>query len=228
MTAFYPAFLDLRGRLCVVIGGGATAEAKAIGLLDAGARVVAISPEVTRRLKELEAQGRIEIRRRPYRQGDLEGAWLAIVAAEDRSLNRRVWEEAEARRVLLNATDDLPHCTFIAPAIHRQGDLTVAVSTGGKSPALAVRLRDRIAASLGPEYAALLELLGEFRGELARRLPDVPARTALWYRIVDSPALEFARRQDIEGARQWIARLVEEAADAAAQSETVAAPGGFE
>ncbi|OLC68673.1 MAG: uroporphyrinogen-III C-methyltransferase [Gemmatimonadetes bacterium 13_1_40CM_4_69_8] len=209
MTHFYPAFLDLRGRRAVVVGGGAIAEQKVVALLDAGARVSVISPSVSRRLDDLEAAGTVTIERRPYRPGDLAGAFLAIAATDDRGANRAVWAEAETRGVLLNAVDDLPHCSFIAPAIHRQGDVAVAVSTAGKSPALAVRLRERIGRLIGPEYATLLDLLGELRAELAQRVPDARVRTRLWYRIVDSDAIESVRRGDIAGARARIGRLVE-------------------
>ncbi|OLD00503.1 MAG: uroporphyrinogen-III C-methyltransferase [Gemmatimonadetes bacterium 13_1_40CM_3_70_8] len=219
MTQFYPAFLDLRGRRAVVIGGGAIAEQKVVGLLDAGARVTVISPGVSRRLEDLAAAGTVTIERRPYRPGDLAGAFLAIAATDDRAANRAVWVEAEARGVLLNAVDDLPHCSFIAPAIHRQGDVAVAVSTAGKSPALAVRLRERIGRLIGPEYATLLELLGELRAELARRVPDARIRTRLWYRIVDSDAIELVRRGDVAGARRRIGRLVEAAEEPATRGE---------
>jgi uroporphyrin-III C-methyltransferase len=121
-----------------------------------------------------------------------------------------VWAEAEREGVLLNAVDDLDHCSFIAPAIHREGDVTVAVSTSGKSPALAARLRQRVARLIGPAEARLCELLGEMRPELAARVTDPHARTALWYRIVDSDVIEFVRRGDMEGARERIEELIRE------------------
>ena len=142
---FYPVFFDLRGRRAVVIGGGAVAEQKVLGLLSAGAHVTVVSPETTPRLAELAAAGGIDLRRRPYRSGDLAGAWLAIAGTDDRAANAQVWAEAEREGVPLNAVDDLHHCSFIAPAIHREGDITVAVSNSGKSPALAARLRQRVA-----------------------------------------------------------------------------------
>src|SRR5207302_1232042 len=207
MTAFYPVFLDLRGRRAVVIGGDAVAEQKVRGLVAAGAPVTLVSPDVTPALTDLGRRGAIELRRRGYHDGDLAGAWLAI-AAVNRTVNAAVWAEAERLGVPLNAVDDLEHSSFIAPAIHREGDITVAVSTGGKSPALAVRLRQRIARLVGRAEARLCALLGELRPELAARVPDARGRTALWYRIVDSDVIDFVRRGDIDGARGRIAELV--------------------
>jgi uroporphyrin-III C-methyltransferase/precorrin-2 dehydrogenase/sirohydrochlorin ferrochelatase len=209
-VTFYPVFLDLRGRRAVVIGGGAVAEQKVLALLSAGAHVTVVSPETTPRLAELAAAGGIDLRRRRYRTGDLAGAWLAIAGTDDRAANAQVWAEAEREGVLLNAMDDLDHCSFIAPAIHREGDITVAVSTSGKSPALAARLRQRVARLVGPAEARLCGLLGELRPELAARIPDAHARTALWYRIVDSDVIEFVRRGDLEGAGERIDDLVDE------------------
>ncbi len=208
MTAFYPVFLDLHGRRAVVIGGGAVAEQKVHGLVGAGAHVTVVSTDVTPALGALARRNAIEHKRRPYRRGDLKGAWLAIAATDDRGTNGAVWAEAEQLGVPLNAVDDLEHCSFIAPAVHREGDITVAVSTAGKSPALAVRLRQRIARLVGRAEARLCELLGELRPGLAERVPDTPARTALWYRIVDSDVIDFVRRGDVEGARRRIDELV--------------------
>ena len=207
---FYPVFLDLRGRRAVVIGGGAVAEQKVLGLLSAGAHVTVVSPETTPRLAELAAAGGIDLRRRVYRTGDLAGAWVAIAGTDDRAANAQVWAEAEREGVLLNAVDDIDHCSFIAPAIHREGDITVAVSTSGKSPALAARLRQRVARLVGPAEARLCDLLGELRPGLAARVPDTRARTILWYRIVDSDVIEFVRRGDMDGARERIDELVSE------------------
>jgi len=209
-VTFYPVCLDLRGRRAVVIGGGAVAEQKVHGLLAAGAHVTVVSPEATPRLAELAAAGEIELRRRPYRSGDLAGAWLAIAGTDDRAANGRVWAEAQREGVLLNAVDDLGHCSFIAPAIHREGDITVAVSTAGKSPALAARLRQRVARLVGPVEARLCELLGQRRPELAARVPDPRARTALWYRIVDSDVIEFVRRGETDEAERRIEQMIDE------------------
>ncbi|MGQ0570698.1 MAG: precorrin-2 dehydrogenase/sirohydrochlorin ferrochelatase family protein [Armatimonadota bacterium] len=208
MTVFYPVFTNLEGKRSVVIGGGDVAERKVFGLLDSGAEVMVISPEVTEPLDALARQGRITIMRRPYRSGDLDGAFLAIAATNSLTTNAGVWREAEERRILINAVDDPAHCNFIAPAIVRQGDLTIAISTGGKSPALAARLRQRLQPLFGPEYAQFLDLLGEVRGELTRRVPDPEQRKAAWYRIVDSDALELIGRGDATGARRHIEEII--------------------
>ncbi|HUK20834.1 MAG TPA: siroheme synthase CysG [Gemmatimonadales bacterium] len=206
--SFYPVFLVLKGRRAVVVGGGAVAEQKVRGLLDAGARVTVVSPALTWKLEDLAAINAITLVGRPYTDGDLDGAFIAIAATDDRSVNEAVWAEAERRGVLLNAVDDVPHCSFIAPAIHRVGDITVAVSSGGKSPVLAVRLRDRIRSLIGPDQAQFLELLGELRPEVTARIADAKQRTRLWYRIVDSDAGEYVRRGDLAGARQRIESLI--------------------
>ena len=209
---FYPVFLNLRGRHCIVVGGGAIAEQKVVGLLEAGARATVVSPALTWKLEDLASTGAIEVRRRPYEHGDLAGAFIAIAATDDRSANAAVWDEAEERGILLNAVDDLPHCSFIAPAIHREGDIAVAISTGGKSPAFAVRLRERIAALIGREEGEFLNLLGELRPQVAARVPDFKLRTRLWYQIVDSDAIEYVRRGDATGARRRIDELIEQTA----------------
>lgn len=206
---YYPLMLDLRGRRCVVIGGGLLAEGKVAQLLEAGAEVVVVSPEVTERIRRWAEEGRLTWVERPYRWGDLEGAWLGVAALGDPAANAAVWEEAEARQVWLNAVDDPPHCSAIAPAVHRDGDLVMAISTSGRAPALAVRLRDRFASQLGPEYGAFLELAGEVREEIARRVPSLAERAALWYRIVDSEILDLLRRGDQDLARQRLWELVE-------------------
>ncbi|HEV2439991.1 MAG TPA: bifunctional precorrin-2 dehydrogenase/sirohydrochlorin ferrochelatase [bacterium] len=210
MAAYYPAFLDLRDRPCTVIGGGALAAEKVRGLLEAGARVTVIAPVVADSLAALAEERRIVLHARPYRPGDLRGAFLAIAAGADPDTRAAIWREAGVERVVLNSVDDAAHCHFIAPAIHRRGDLVVAVSTAGKSPALAVRIRDRIADRIGPEYGALLELLGELRSEIASREPDFARRTALWYRLVDLDLDADLRRGDVEGARRRARALLDE------------------
>jgi siroheme synthase-like protein len=205
---YYPIFLNLQDRRCVVIGGGHIAAEKVHGLLATGARVLVIAPEMSARILQWVAEGAITCLARRYRPGDLEGAFLAISATDDRAINAQVWEEAQTRNIPVNVVDDTPHCNFIAPSIARRGDLTVAISTGGKAPALAVRLREKIEAMLGDEHARFLELAGSLREPLARRYPDFATRKALWYQLVDSEVLALLRDRDEAAARQRIYEIM--------------------
>jgi siroheme synthase-like protein len=190
----YPVSLDLKDRRCVVIGGCSLAEEKARGLLAAGARVTVISPDLTPGLAELAMAGRLDVTARRYRWGDLRKAFLAVVVGSDMRLVEAVWRETRERNVLVNTVDDVAHCDFIAPAVVRRGDLAVAISTDGKAPALAVRLRQRLESELGEEHARFLELAGSVRAPLARLLPDLAKRRDLWYRLLDSDILHLLRR----------------------------------
>ncbi len=203
-SPYYPVFLDLKGRLCVVVGGGPIAEGKVQGLLESGARVLVVAPDLTPALAELDRKGRFERRDRTYRLGDLKGAFLAIAATNDRRVHQRVAQEAKRRNVLLNVVDDVPLCQFIAPSIARRGDLTVAVSTGGAAPVLAVRLRQQIEKLLRPEHARFLEIAATLRQPLASRFPDFAERRDLWYRLIDSDVLERLGKGDEEGAWRTI------------------------
>ena len=161
MNTYYPVYIQLREQPCVVIGGGKIAEGKVEGLLAAaGAKVTVISPDLTSHLHELVEQNQITYIARTYQPGDLTGAFMVICATDQAEINHQVWQEASANRQLVNVVDDTPRCNFIAPAILRKGDLTIAISTSGKAPALAVRLKERLQSELGPEYERFLELAG--------------------------------------------------------------------
>jgi siroheme synthase-like protein len=194
--AHYPVYLDLKDRLCVVIGGCSLAEEKARGLLSAGARIVVVSPDLTPGLAELAVEGRIDVIGRRYRWGDLRKAFLVVVVERELGVVEAVWKETRGRNVLVNTVDDMPHCDFIAPAVLRRGDLSIAISTGGKAPSLAVRLRQRLEEEIGEEHGRFLELAGAFRAGVARRWPDFETRRALWYRLIDSGVLHLLRRDE--------------------------------
>ena len=156
-------FLNLRDRPVVVVGGGEVAERRIEAVAEAGARVTVVSPEITARIGQWVAAGRVRLERRRYRVGDLRGARLAYVATGDADANRAAREEADAEGVLLNVADEPALCDFLTPASVRRGDLTVGISTSGASPALAARLRERLERDLGPEYAALVQQLRDLR-----------------------------------------------------------------
>lgn len=171
---FYPVFLDLTGRACVVVGGGIVAERRVEALLAAGAEVTVVSPEVTPALAGLGAAGRVRHVARPYRPDDLAGAELAFTAVDDPAVSAAVALEARERAVWLNAADDPAHCDFILPGLVRRGVLTVAVGSGAASPALTRALREHLDSALGPEWEALGELAAAARRELraAGRVTD--------------------------------------------------------
>jgi precorrin-2 dehydrogenase/sirohydrochlorin ferrochelatase len=168
MAPYYPAFLDVKNRPCVIIGGGQVAEGKIALLLECGARIKMISPEVTEAVKRMADAGTLLWEKREYREGDLEGAFLAIAATDDNSVNREIAREAGKRNVLLNVVDVTPLCTFIAPSVVKRGDVTVAISTGGLSPALARKLREELQVSPALDYADLASMISEVRLELRK------------------------------------------------------------
>ncbi|MEM7351060.1 MAG: bifunctional precorrin-2 dehydrogenase/sirohydrochlorin ferrochelatase [Acidobacteriota bacterium] len=208
MSSFYPVYLDLRGRLCVVIGGGAVAEEKVEGLLAAGARVRLIAPQPNEALQRLADRGAIDWRARPYREGDLAGAFLALAERLGAPTHRALRDEAEHRNVPLNVQDEIDYCSFYAAALFRRGDLTLAISTAGKAPALAARLRQRFENMFGEHYAHFLDLAGRLRQPLKERFPDFATRRDLWYRLVDSDVLELLEQGDEAGAIERMAGIM--------------------
>jgi precorrin-2 dehydrogenase/sirohydrochlorin ferrochelatase len=182
VTRYYMACLDLRGRRCVVVGGGSVGLEKARGLLECGARVVVVAPDVR---AELRAEP-VSVRQRRYRARDLDGAFLVVAATADAAVNRRVHADAEARGMLCNVADVPELCNFILPSVYRQDPIAVAVSTGGASPALAKRIRDDVASRVGPEHAALAERLRALRPWAKRRFATYGERRDFFERLVQS------------------------------------------
>jgi siroheme synthase-like protein len=208
MNTYYPIYVQLRDQPCVVVGGGKIAEGKVDGLLAAEARVTVIAPELTSTLQKFAREKRIQHFARTYQAGDLTGAFMVICATDQPAVNHQVWEDANANHQLVNVVDDTPHCNFIAPSILRKGDLTIAISTSGKAPALAVRLKEQLQEEIGPQYARFLELAGELREPLSQHVPDFETRKALWYELVDSEILDVLARGDETQAREIISRVV--------------------
>jgi precorrin-2 dehydrogenase len=169
---YYMACLDLEGRSVLVVGGGTVALEKVRGLLDCGARVTVVAPEAHPELLELS----LEWLERAYRSSDLRGRFLVVAATSSTPLNRRVYTDAEARNVFCNVVDVPELCSLILPAVHREGPIAVAVSTGGASPALAQRIRDDVAGLVGPRHADLAEELRALRPWAKENLPTYDAR----------------------------------------------------
>jgi precorrin-2 dehydrogenase/sirohydrochlorin ferrochelatase len=163
LTKYYPVFLKLEGKLCVVIGGGRVAERKVLSLLEASARVRLISPEATEKLKDLAQKGLIQWEKRGYQWGDLEGAFLVIAATNNPQVQEEVFQEAETKNLPCNVVDKPEFCNFIVPATVKREELVIAISTGGASPAVARRLREKLEETFGKEYALYLRLMRRVR-----------------------------------------------------------------
>jgi precorrin-2 dehydrogenase/sirohydrochlorin ferrochelatase len=189
MAFGYPITLEVEGRTAVVIGRTAVAQGKADGLAEAGARVTVISPGPRQALERLEAHERVTILRRDYQQGDLEGAFVCVASSDDPQVRAAIHAEGRWRKVLVNVMDDVPHCDFAAPALVRRGDLAIAISTGGRSPALARRLREQLSGQFDERWGELLALLGEVRAETLPALPIYGERARRWQEALDVEVL---------------------------------------
>ena len=192
---YYPVFLDIAGKPVIVIGGGNIAHQKVVGLLKASAELTVVSPDLNQEMASLAAGGRFRHVERDYEPGDLEGYLLAFVATDDRSVNATVAAEGKERRVWVNAVDDPPYCDFIMPGIAQQGNLIVAVSTSGTSPAMARKMREEIETFLTEDYALMLELAAEVRAELREK--GMLIDSEVWNKALDSDV----RRLLAEGKR---------------------------
>ncbi len=201
---YYPIFIELQGRRCLVIGGGREAQRKVEGLLAAGGNVTVISPKLTRDLQDLLAGGKIDLLQREYREGDVEGYQVVMVATDDGAVNVQVAAEGKRRRVWVNAADDPKNCDFILPAVVRRGKIVVAASTSGTSPALARRLREELEAYMTDDMPALADLLAEVREELRSR--GIAPDAEVWQEAIDEELrVLLAQRKH----RQAKARLLE-------------------
>jgi precorrin-2 dehydrogenase/sirohydrochlorin ferrochelatase len=173
--AYYPVFLNLAGRRCAVIGGGSVGQRKVEGLVESGANVTVISPRLTERLDAFVKQGTVQHVSREYQTGDLAGFDLAFAATDDGALNMRVFEDARENGIWINAADDPSRCDFILPAVIRRGELMVAVSTGGASPALTRAIREDLEKYFPQDFKELVEVASEVRRELRRQSVEVSA-----------------------------------------------------
>jgi precorrin-2 dehydrogenase/sirohydrochlorin ferrochelatase len=197
MTMSYPVNLIVEGRSCLVVGGGGIAARKVAGLVSCGARVHVVAPEVG---DEVKAQPGVTWEERPYRSGDLEGHRLVVAATDDRSVNEAVYQDAEAAGIWVNGADDPEHCSFTLPSVIRRGSLLITVSTGGRSPALARWLRQRLEEEIGPEYEVLLDLLAEERETI--KASGRSTEGLDWQRALDSDMLRLIRSGDVMHARE--------------------------
>jgi precorrin-2 dehydrogenase/sirohydrochlorin ferrochelatase len=193
----FPIYLRrLDERKTILIGGNREAEGKAAQLLERNANLTVISPSLTNQLQQWANENCFTWIARTYRKGDLEGAFMTIVADYEGDVNEQVYEEAKERDILVNVMDDIPHANFAFGSIIKQGPLTISISTSGAAPALAVRLRQRFEQEFGPEYGEFLEFMQKLRKPMADHHPDFETRRKLWYELIDSEVLHLFRENE--------------------------------
>jgi len=188
---YFPIILNLADRPVVVIGGGDVAEGKVRSLMECGAHVHMVSPIVTPGLRALSETGAISLREGRYESSDLADAFLVIAATGDSSVQERIWNDARARRVLINTVDEPQRCDFIMPSVIRRNDLIVAVSTSGRSPAFAAWLRRRIAEFVTADFGRVVSVLGYIRGYVRRRCKAASDRKRAYERIIESGIVDW-------------------------------------
>lgn len=210
MPDYYPVYLNLAGKRCVIIGGGTIAQGKIGGLLQAGCQITVVSPDATPGIRQAAQRGDIVWLQRTYRAGDLEGSFIGVAATNVWHVNREIYEEAERLGVLLNVVDDPDLCSFIAPSIVKREPVTMAISTGGASPALARKLRETLANAEALEWADLADVLAQARRIVKeRRIAIDPER---WQCCITRELLELAQEgRGEEALKALLAQLLDPA-----------------
>jgi precorrin-2 dehydrogenase/sirohydrochlorin ferrochelatase len=201
---YYPVNLDIRGRRCLVVGGGRVGARKADTLVQCGAAVTVVSPDVSPAVMQLAAKNVIALKQRPYRSSDVEGMFLVIGATDDEVLNRQINADAERRHLLCNIADRPEICNFILPAIVRRGDFVMAISTAGKSPAFAKHIRKRLETQFGPEYGVVLDLMGAIRSRLLADAHEPEVHKPLFERLIDGDLLALVKDHQIDRIDQLL------------------------
>lgn len=196
---YYPVHLDIRNRNCLVVGGGSVGTRKVLTLLDCGADVTVISPVVTRRLRNYAASGLIKLKERSYQSGDLAGIFLVIGATDDERLNRQISRDADHVNALCNIADRPEVCNFILPSIVRRDDLVLTISTSGKSPALAKKLRKTLEKQFGEEYGVFLKLMGAIRKKLLSQSHEPEEHKHLFEQLIAANLIEMIRERKTDG-----------------------------
>ncbi len=195
---YYPVNLDVQDRDCLVVGGGSVGERKVKTLLECGARLTVVTSLATERLQALASEGRVDLKSRDYEPSDLKGKFLVIGATDSKEVNEKISKDAAKRGLLCNIADRPAACSFVLPAIVRQGDLLIAISTSNKSPAVARRIRQTLKKEFGPEYAVLLNLMGAVRQKLLAEAKSPEARKRMFERLLDEGLLEMIRDDRIK------------------------------
>jgi len=195
---YYPIHLDIQNRNCLVVGGGAVATRKVVKLLECGAKVTVVSPEMSDKILDLGESEHLKIKQRPYQAGDLAGMFLVIGATDDEILNRQISKDAEVRNTLCNIADRPEVCNFILPSIIQRDDLVITISTSGRSPAMAKKLRKTLEKQFGEEYGELLRLMGAVRQKLLSQAHEPEAHKPLFEQLIESDLIALIRDKKSE------------------------------
>jgi len=207
---YYPVYIDVSKRKCVVAGGGDVAERKVERLLECGARVVVIGNELTPNLEAMKNEEKISHIPDNYKNDYIEGALLVIGATDRDEINERIYRDSKERGILVNIVDDPAKCDFIVPSVFQQGDLSIAISTGGKSPALARNLREELEQRYGREYRILLNIMGDIREKIISRGEPSDENRKLFESVLNSDILQHIREKNWDKVRKIIHDLVGE------------------
>ncbi|MGI6413941.1 MAG: precorrin-2 dehydrogenase/sirohydrochlorin ferrochelatase family protein [Syntrophomonadaceae bacterium] len=206
--AYYPIFINLEGKNCLIIGGGKVAERKAATLLDYKANIRIVSPQVEDTIDKWSQEHRLSWRQGEFQESDLKDIFMAFVATDDQKITESVVQLCRSRGILVNAVDDPPSCDFFVPSILRQQSLVIAISTEGKSPMFAKRLRKELEKIITPAYGELVELLGEQRDFVKKNIHNISERAKLFEEMVYSDALELLKAGEKDKARERIKKCI--------------------
>ncbi len=202
---YYPIYIDIEDRAVLIVGGGVVCARKAETMMRYGGRVTIVSPEITDEIAAWERDGALVVHRKLYEESDLDGASIVIASTDDPCVNARVARDCRRRKVPVNVVDVTHLCEFIVPAIIEKGSIQIAISTGGKSPALGRTLKEDLQRTIGPEYAEVNDLLGTLRREAKRILPTDTDRKRFFDGIIAAGVLDMLRAGERRSAYQAIA-----------------------
>ncbi|EKE04026.1 MAG: siroheme synthase [uncultured bacterium] len=209
MARYYPIMINIADKKCIIVGGGNVASRKVKSLLEYGAKITVISNNLCSELEKLNNHGRIEWFARNYEAGDLGEASLVFAATNDSDVNRQVYQEARKKGIPVNIADMPELCDFIVPSKIEQGDLTIAISTNGNSPALAKKIRIELEEKYGPHYVQFLDLMGNIRNSGMQEIADPEKREALYKELVYSDVLSILEKGDIAQAEKEVYNIFE-------------------
>lgn len=208
---YYPIYIDIENRDVVIIGGGSVCARKAETMMKYGAKVTVVSPEFTSEIEKWAAEGCLQLKRKHYDERDIDGANMVIASTDNTIINEKIAADCRARRIPVNVVDVTPLCEFIVPAIIESGSIQIAVSTGGKSPAVARTLKEDLQRMVGPEYAEMNDVLGTLRDAAKATLPTDIDRKRFFDGIIAEGVLQLLREGKRREAYERIARACEEA-----------------